>query len=136
MEQLRELFTRWAGEPPSQCLQLGAGGSSRRYYRLTLPTKSAIGCIADDLRENEAFFSYSRQLHDLGLPVPELYLVDNDRRHYLQQDLGDTTLYSVLYEKKRQGGGFDAEMLSLYKQALADLVRIQDAGLSFDFSRA
>lgn len=143
MERLIQLFTRWAGEPPAQCLQLGAGGSSRRYYRLTssataegLRPLSVIGCIADDLRENEAFFSYSRQLRHLHLPVPELYIIDNDRRHYLQQDLGDATLYSILYEKKRQGGGFDTQMLSLYKQALSDLVSIQDAGPSFDFSLA
>ena len=70
------------------------------------------------------------------MPVPELYLVDSDERHYLQQDLGDQTLYGLLYEKKQKGRGFDAEMLALYRQALADLAAIQQAGADLDFSVA
>ena len=79
MEQLKELFVRWAGVPCAECLALGANGSSRRYYRLlSSPLDggkegvSAIGCIADDLRENEAFFAYARHFHAKGMPVPEL----------------------------------------------------------------
>ena len=153
MEVLKSLFEQWAGVPCTECLALGANGSSRRYYRLAgssqqvadselpatcypLPAKTAIGCINDDIRENEAFFAYSRHLHAKGLPVPELYAVDDDHRHYLQQDLGDQTLYGHLYDKKRQGGGFDAEMLALYKQALADLAAIQQGGADMDFSVA
>ena len=153
MEVLKSLFEQWAGVPCTECFALGANGSSRRYYRLAgssqqvadselpatcypLPAKTAIGCVNDDIRENEAFFAYSRHLHAKGLPVPELYAVDDDRRHYLQQDLGDQTLYGHLYDKKRQGGGFDAEMLALYKQALADLAAIQQGGADMDFSVA
>lgn len=136
MEQLKALFAQWAGVPCSECLALGANGSSRRYYRLSGDAVTAIGCIADDLRENEAFFAFTRHLHAKGKPVPELYLVADDRRHYLQQDLGDQTLYGLLFEKKRQGGGFDAEMLELYKKVLADLAAIQQAGADMDFSLA
>ncbi|MBO7101592.1 MAG: phosphotransferase [Bacteroidales bacterium] len=137
MEQLKRLFAAWAGVPCAECLALGANGSSRRYYRLVANNNgpiSAIGCVADDLRENEAFFAYSRHFFNRGIPVPELYAVDDDRRHYLQQDLGDQTLYGLLREKKQQGGGFDAEMLALYKQALSDLHNIQVAGRDMDFS--
>ena len=136
MDQLRQLFAQWAGEPCAGCLAIGAGGSSRRYFRLTGKDKTAIGCMADDIRENEAFFAYSRHFHAKGMPVPELYAVADDRRHYLQQDLGDQTLYGLLFDKKRQGGGFDAEMLTLYRQALADLAAIQQAGADLDFSVA
>ena len=118
-----------------ECLALGANGSSRRYYRL-IGDRTAIGCANDDIRENEAFFAYTRHLHAKGLPVPELYVVDDDRRCYLQQDLGDQTLYGLLLDKKRQGGGFDAEMLALYKKALADLAAIQQGGADMDFSVA
>ena len=134
-EQLQRLFVRWAGVPCTECLALGANGSSRRYYRL-IGDKSVIGCVNDDIRENEAFFAYTRHLHAKGLPVPELYVVDEDRRCYLQQDLGDQTLYGLLLDKKRQGGGFDAEMLALYKKALADLAAIQQGGADMDFSVA
>lgn len=134
-EQLQRLFTCWAGVPCTECLALGANGSSRRYYRL-VGDKTVIGCVNDDIRENEAFFAYTHHLHAKGLPVPELYIVDDDRRCYLQQDLGDQTLYGLLLDKKRQGGGFDAEMLALYKKALADLAAIQQGGADMDFSVA
>lgn len=136
MEQLKQLFQQWAGVAPDQCLVLGANGSSRRYYRLAGDGKTAIGAIADDHRENEAFFAYARHFHAKGIPVPELYLVAGDRQHYLQQDLGDTTLYNLLHEKQRQGGGFDTQMLAFYKQALADLATIQQVGADIDFSLA
>ena len=136
MEQLKALFHKWAGEPCTQCLALGANGSSRRYYRIIGDTRRCIGAIASDVRENEAFFAYSRHLHARGIRVPELYAVHDDRRRYLQQDLGDLSLYGLLYEKKQKGGGFDAEMLALYRQALADLHDIQVAGRDMDFSVA
>ncbi len=136
MEQLKQLFAQWAGIPCTEYLALGANGSSRRYYRLSNGTLSAIGSIADDLRENEAFFAFARHFLAKRLPVPQLYLIADDRRHYLQQDLGDQTLYGLLYDKQRQGGGFDAQMLALYKQALADLAAFQQAGADLDFSLA
>ena len=136
MEQLKQLFAQWAGTPCTECLAIGAGGSARRYFRLLGGGKRCVGAVADDIRENEAFFAYTSPLHTKGMPVPELYAVADDRRHYLQQDLGDQTLYGLLHDKKRQGGGFDAEMLALYRQALADLAAIQQAGADIDFSVA
>ena len=136
MELLKQLFLERYGVPCEECLSLGGGGSSRRYFRLVGDGRSAIGTIADDLRENEAFFAYSRHLHAKGMPVPELYAVAPDRQHYLQQDLGDRSLYSILHEKRRQGGGFDSEMVTLYRKALADLDALQRAGADMDFSVA
>ncbi len=133
MELLKQLFSDHFSLPCDECLALGGGGSSRRYYRLVGGGHSAIGTIADDLRENEAFFAYTNHFHVKGMPVPELYEVAPDRRHYLQQDLGDRTLYGILYDKRRQGGGFDAEMINLYKQALVDLDALQRAGADIDF---
>ena len=138
MNQLKELFCRWTGQLPAECLAIGqsSGGSSRRYYRLVGAGVSAIGTIGSDLRENEAFVAFTRHLHAKQMPVPELYAVSTDGTRYLQQDLGDTSLYSILYRKKQQGGGFDSEMLALYRKALADLARIQQAGRDMDFSLA
>ena len=137
MERLKELFAAWASEPCAECLAIGASsGSSRRYYRLVGGRHQCVGAVADNVPENRAFFAYTRHLYAKGMPVPELYLVDSDERHYLQQDLGDQTLYGLLYEKKQKGRGFDAEMLALYRQALADLAAIQQAGADLDFSVA
>lgn len=138
MDILKQLFADWAGQPCADCLAIGASSASaRRYFRLTVADgRSAIGTIADDIRENEAFFAYCRHLRGKGINVPELYSIAPDRRHYLQQDLGDLSLYGLLREKKQNGGGFDRQMLLLYRQVLADLAEIQQAGRDIDFSVA
>ena len=136
MELIKKLFEQWAGEPCRQCLSIGTGGSARRYYRLVGTSRRCVGAIAHDIRENNAFFAFTRHLHAKGIHVPELYAVADDSCHYLLQDLGDLTLYGLLHEKKRQGGGFDPQMLALYRQALSDLAAIQLAGADMDFSVA
>lgn len=136
MDKLKSLFEEWACEPCLSCLALSGGGSSRRYYRLSGATRQCVGTIADDLRENEAFFAFTNHLVAKGMPVPQLYAVDTDRRHYLQQDLGDQSLYGLLQDKKRAGGGFDSQMMQLYRQALSDLDALQRAGSDMDFSLA
>lgn len=133
---IKELFHQWAGEEPAEMLSLSANGSNRRYWRLRGRKGTCIAAYNADIRENEAFFYYSQALHEKGIRVPTVYAINSDRTCYLQQDLGDTTLYSYLYDKRRSGGGFDAEMLSLFKQVLDDLSAMQVAGRSFDFSKA
>lgn len=133
---IRQLFEQWTGQVPETVLVLAANGSNRRYWRLKGGTHQCIAAYNEDVRENEAFIYYSQALREKGISVPEVYLVSEDRKHYLQQDLGDVTLYSYMYDKRRLGGGFDAEMLSLFKQVLDDLAHIQIAGRDFDFSKA
>ena len=76
---LQQLFEQWAGEPCIECLALGANGSNRRYYRLVGDTHRCIGAENDDVRENEAFFAYSRHFKARGIAVPELYAVSDCR---------------------------------------------------------
>ena len=135
-EKLRRLFKQWSGEEASEMLALSANGSNRRYWRMTGRAHQCIATYNADVAENEAFYYYSRALKERGIRVPALYIVDDDRMHYLQQDLGDTTLYGMLFDRKRQGGGFDSEMLGLYRQVLADLAQIQVAGRDMDFGHA
>lgn len=133
---IRRLYEEWAGSEAEEVLALAANGSNRRYWRMTGGGRSCIAAWNDDVRENEAFFYYSRALRERGVRVPEVYAVADDRRHYLQQDLGDMTLYAYLYDKRRQGGGFDAEMLALYRRVLDDLAAMQVAGRDLDFGMA
>lgn len=133
---LRDLFRKWAGVDCEQYMPLGANGSNRKYFRLSSGEKSCIAAVNDDIRENEAFLYYSRSLAERGIRVPEVYAVSDDRRCYLQQDLGDTTLYSYLYAKRQKGEGFDEETLALYKKVLSDLALIQTRCRDLDFSYA
>ena len=138
MEQaILQLFSQWTGgKPAEQLLALAANGSNRRYWRLAADGYRCIAAFNDDVRENEAFLHYSQSLAAKGIHVPTVYAVSPDRRCYLQQDLGDTTLYAYLYDKRRNGGGFDAEMMQLYRQVLSDLADIQLCGNDMDFSHA
>ncbi|MBQ9545689.1 MAG: phosphotransferase [Bacteroidales bacterium] len=133
---LSSLFEKWAGEPCLQQLALGANGSNRHYVRLIGKTHRCIAALNDDVRENKAFVYLARYFKSRALPVPEVYLVSDDYKCYLQQDLGDTTLYAYAYDKRCEGGGFDKDTLSLYRQAVADLVRFQTAGGDIDYSIA
>lgn len=136
MQLLQHLYESWAGEPCLECLALGANGSNRRYYRLVGTHAACIGAINNDVRENEAFYAFSRHLRGKGIAVPELYAVSPDRTRYLQQDLGDQTLYNLLLDNRRQGRGLDAPVVNLYRQALTDLAAIHLAGADADFSVA
>lgn len=136
--QLTILFEEWADVGLRDITELGANGSNRRYFRLVGVDGShqCIGAFNDCERENRTFVYYSQAMCQRGLPVPAVYAVSDDALCYLQQDLGDTTLYDCLRAKRQKGGGFDAEMVSLYKQALEDLVRIQTECQDLDFSKA
>ena len=136
MEVIRKLFEQWSGVPCTEILSLGANGSNRRYWRMIGEGCSCIAAENNDVRENEAFIYYSSALLEQGIRVPEVYAVSEDRCHYLQQDLGDITLYSILFDKRRNGGGFDNEMVELYKRVLDDLTEIQLAGRGLDFTKA
>ncbi|MBO4589034.1 MAG: phosphotransferase [Bacteroidales bacterium] len=130
------LFRQWAGVDCELCSELGANGSNRKYLRLSASGKSCIAAINDDLRENEAFLYFSREMKSRGISVPQIYAVSGDHRCYLQQDLGDTTLYSYLYAKRQSGVGFDGESIELYKQVLSDLVDIQTRCRDVNFNHA
>ena len=117
-------------------LSLGAHGSARRYWRISAGEKKCIAAWNDDVKENEAFIYYAASLRGKGISVPEVFACSDSRKCYLQQDLGDTTLYTLLMDKQRAGGGFDSEMLALYKRVLSDLAVIQTEGRNLDFSYA
>ena len=137
MEQaISQLYNNLTRQEPREVLALGAHGSNRRYWRVVGDGGQYIAAWNDDVRENEAFYYYSNSLLQRGVHVPQVFAVSDDRRCYLQQDLGDTTLYTLLLDKQRSGGGFDAEMLALYKRVLDDLAAMQVLGRDMDFSHA
>ena len=105
LELLNDLFNRWCGENTITINKLPASGSSREYYRITGAETTVIGAINLDREENEAFIEFSRHFHAKGLSVPEIFLVDLENNAYLQEDLGDLTLFDYLF-KTRENGNF------------------------------
>ncbi len=128
------LFDRWAQERPDTVTPLPESGSYRRYYRMNSATRSAIGAINTDRKENIAFLEFSRHFRRHGLAVPEIYAEDAEHDAYLLQDLGDETLFSRLAQL-RGTGAFPEEMLPIYKSVLDELPRFQIvAGRDLDYS--
>jgi aminoglycoside/choline kinase family phosphotransferase len=130
-EALVRLFTAHFGRPPRSILEVAGDGSNRSYYRLIGDDlRTAIGAVGPDHEENRTFLSYTESFHSAGLPVPELYGVDEDAGVWLEEDLGDTTLFNALVaaRAKEPGEHFPAAMLPVYKRVIDELPRFQVEG--------
>jgi len=121
------MFEMWSGEEARSFVMLPPSGSYREYYRITGRTKTAMGAFNSDKKENIAFLEFSKHFKNKGLPVPEIYQVDLDNNVYLQEDLGDVTLYGFL-QGIRKGEDFPDELLCFYKKTIKQLIRFQIAG--------
>lgn len=133
---MEKLFQQWAGEPCIENQAISAHGSARRYYRLKGKNHTCVAAVNDDVRENEAFFYYSEFFRKNGINVPQIYAVAPDRKTYLQQDLGNRTLYDLVVEKRNAGRAFDADLEQVYMRVVEGLVRMQTLGSEMDFSHA
>ncbi len=130
---LQQLYREWCGEPVDEMVPVSADGSVRQYFRISGSLQTVIGAFNPDRKENIAFLELSRHFRRHHLPVPELYTSDLDRHIYLQQDLGDVTLFS-LASTLRRAEGFSARLVRLYQQALEILARFQIiAGRDLDY---
>jgi aminoglycoside/choline kinase family phosphotransferase len=126
MDILENLFLHYFRVPVEhvQPLQGELGGSGRRILRLSAGTLSAIGILYDIREENLAFLEFSRHFRRHGLPVPEIYGEDLDRGAYLEQDLGDTTLFEFL-SQNRDGPNVAASVVDAYRKVVELLPRFQ-----------
>ena len=93
-----------------------------------------IAVFNPDRRENIAFLTLSAHFKRHGLPVPEIYISDLDRHIYLEQDLGDETLFSVV-TAMRETKDLSSRLLNLYKRVLEILPHFQiTAGRDLDYT--
>src|SRR5271170_6917009 len=117
-----------------QPLQGELGGSGRKIIRLGSGPRTAIGILYNVREESAAFLAFSKHFRKHNLPVPEIYAEDIDRGAYLEEDLGDTTLFEFL-SKNRQGGTIAPQVVEAYKKVVAVLPRFQvEAGRDLDYS--
>ncbi len=126
-DHLKAMFERWAGEPLQSLQPMPAHGSDRRYFRLSGKSKQAIGVHNSDLKENIAFLSFSKHFKSAGLPVPEIYDQELDKHIYLEQDLGEDTLFSLLSAEREQNG-FSHKIIGWYEQVVDRLPEFQVKG--------
>ena len=123
LDVLRDLYKRKFGAAADSLVPVRAEGSNRRIYRLSGPKGAAIGVLNDDAKENRAFIEFSKHFFKNGIPVPEFYGENADCTAYLEQDLGDTTLFQFL-GKKRTPQGFPPDVVAAYRDVVAWLPKI------------
>ena len=126
MDILARLFEQHFHSPVArvQPVQGRLGASGRTIVRLTGESTSAIGILYGVREENVAFLEFSRHFRRNGLPVPEIYAEDLDQGAYLEEDLGDTTLFQWLGEN-RAGERLAPEVIAAYRKVVEILPRFQ-----------
>ena len=136
MDLLKTLFEQHFHSHPDRVLPLQGdlGGSGRKIMRLANDKHSAIGILYGVREENAAFLSFSKHFRKHGLPVPEIYGEDLNQGAYLEEDLGDTTLFEFL-SKSRANERIAPQVVSAYENVVATLPRFQvEAGRGLDYS--
>jgi aminoglycoside/choline kinase family phosphotransferase len=126
MDVLEGLFEQRFHAPVERVVPVQGelGGSGRKIIRLTGAGKSAIGILYGVREENVAFLEFSHHFRRHGLTVPEIYAEDLDRGAYLEQDLGDTSLFELL-SRNRKGDQIAPRVVEAYRKALGTLPRFQ-----------
>ena len=132
-ELLAQLYQSYTGEAPTSIEPLPGAGSNRKYFRLK-GKESLIGVYGTSTEENRAFIYMARHFSQKGLPVPRILAEAADQSAYLQDDLGDISLFQFI-KQGRESGNFSDEETNILKQTIRLLPQIQFEGRKdMDFS--
>lgn len=133
MENLKELYKKEYGCEPQSMVRLTGDGSNRVYYRMA-GAADVMGAVGTSAEENRAFIALSDAFITSGVNAPKVLAVSDDGLCYLQEDLGNETLYSAL-QNARSKGVFGAADVKLLCNVVSLLPRIQfGVAQHFDFS--
>src|SRR5690606_41378335 len=98
-ENLRALFKDHFKKEVQEIMPLPVSGSDRRYYRMTAENISVIGTYNQNVSENNSYFYFTDLLTKHGINIPEIFIKSKDKRYYLQQDLGNKSLFARLIDR-------------------------------------
>lgn len=133
--RLEDLFERYTGTRPETSRLLAGSGSNRRYWRLSGHGVSLIGAEGTSAEENRTFIYLASHFREKGINVPEVYAAGDDGMEYLQEDLGDLSLFDAV-SSGRESGSYSHEERSMLTRTISCLPDIQFRGAEgLDFSR-
>src|SRR5436309_12646413 len=126
LDVLKSLFEQHFHASPTrvQPLQGEFGGSGRKIIRLANDRITAVGILYGGREENVAFLAFSKHFRSHFLPVPGIYAEDLDHGAYLEEDLGDTSLFEFL-SRNRSGETIAPAAIEAYRKAVGVLPRFQ-----------
>lgn len=132
---LENLFEKVAGCKAVSVVKLSGDGSNRSYYRMCAGDVSLIGAVGTCVEENTAFVAMSERFLACGVDAPRVLAVSADGLCYVQEDLGDTSLFAYMKES-RDAGCFAQKDVEMLCRIMSILPRIQfDVAAGFDFSK-
>lgn len=99
---------------------IGTGGSDRQYYRVKQEDRTivAMECIPAD-PDFSRHVEYTVFFRKYGIPVPEIFGVNFERKSAFFEDLGDVSLYAWLKCPRP-----DTEIETLYRLVMDILVQL------------
>ena len=134
MDPVKALFEQYTGQRISQMEELPSSGSNRRYFRISGDDITLIAARGTSVPENIAFWKMAEHFRAKGLNVPRVLAHNRDFTCYLQEDLGNDTLFNLVAEGREKGNYSPAEKALIFK-AIRALPQIQFEGAQgLDFS--
>src|SRR5947209_10212747 len=121
--QIESLLYTIRPQGSTRIVKLPQSGSDRIYFRIYYNDEPLIATWNNHVQENRTFIYFSRHFKKLGLPVPEIYAVNEEYNIYIQEDLGTTSLLDVLEQQ-----GQNEYVYSLFQQSLTKLAHLQIKG--------
>ena len=112
MTGLIDLYKQLTGETP-ECFPIKGEGSNRKYIRLSSLNHSLVGVIGENITENQAFFYISNHFLEQGLPVPKVLAISKDKLRYIQEDLGNVSLFDLLAKKEGVSNSEEVKCISI-----------------------
>ena len=93
---LSNLFEEKFSELPAEINLIPGGVSDRKIYRLKSGNHTSIGIFNKKVKENIAFIEFTKTFKKHNLNVPEIYIKSSDNKFYLEEDLGNKSLFNVI----------------------------------------
>lgn len=131
-----QLYTKTFGQSPIDIKKLSGAGSNRQYYRISgVDGNTIIGVKGENQKENHAFLALSEQMSTKGIRVPKILAVSEDEMTYLQEDLGDTSIFDLIEKGKKEDNPWNENVKVLLCKIMKDLPKIQfETAERYDFS--
>ncbi len=123
MDEIKQLLSKYNNDAIEGIETIPQSGGDRVYRRIKTGNDSFIAASNYNIKENEAFLYFSRHFKMAGCPVPEIYVVNDNKTLYLQQDMGTTSLLNILETE-----GYSDHVYALFKKSLKALAHLQVKG--------
>lgn len=119
-ENAKIFFESYFGEKSTHFTTLAQSGSARVNFLARNKNGDYIVTYNENTLENESFFYFSKVFSDLNLNSPKIFLISEDRKLYIQENVGNTTFSEIISNE-----GLSDKVKSLTKQTLEKLYLLQ-----------